>query len=78
VTLFPGRRRKREEQREQQRAEREKAVEELESWHHDWRLRNDADYREVHRDEWCVRCDRPRAACPWWCQALAGTPYDQQ
>ncbi|KUN16475.1 hypothetical protein AQJ23_45195 [Streptomyces antibioticus] len=58
------------EAREERLVQLQRSINELEQWHHDWRLRHDEDYRALHPGEWCDGCRAPSRTCGVWCLEL--------
>ncbi|MEV5319099.1 hypothetical protein AB0K92_15835 [Streptomyces sp. NPDC052687] len=68
--LHPRRERKQHEahvSREARLVELKRSIEDLERWHHEWRLRWDPDYRALHPGEWCGIHDGPVDGCDVRC-----------
>lgn len=70
-TLLQLRRERKQREAQEAREERliqlQRSIDELEQWHHEWRLRHDEDYRALHPGEWCDVCDTPSRDCGVWC-----------
>ncbi|WNA15418.1 hypothetical protein SAMYPH_87 [Streptomyces phage Samy] len=47
--------------------ELDRSIKALETWHHEWRLRWDADYRTLHPGEWCEHHNGPKMGCELPC-----------
>ncbi|MFF3312536.1 hypothetical protein [Streptomyces sp. NPDC002952] len=51
--------------REARLVELTRSIDELEAWHHAWRLEHDEGYRALHPGEWCERHRGMVGKCGW-------------